>query len=218
VTRRVVELAGLAGAGKTTLATALAATGAATLGVEASRMRTVAGVAGAAPALVTARARSGGRLLTRSELRSVAYLGAWRTPVSRFSDGDLLLDHGPVYRLASLLVTGPPLVHTPTFERWWRRTGEEWAGRLDLVVWLDTTDDLLRQRIDDRLRRHRLQGASRPQAQEFLDRYRRAYARTLDLVGREGTQVVRVDSGAPLAELTDSVRGILAGTGDGGVR
>jgi adenylate kinase family enzyme len=202
VTTRVVELAGPAGAGKTTLATAIRAMDSrTTVGVDAGRWRLAAALASAAPALIASRACATGRFWTRGELRNVLYLRAWRRLVSdRSGDGLLLLDHGPVFRLAALAAYGPPMVQTRPFRRWWTRTAEQWAGLLDAVAWLDAPDEVLLRRIDGRDRDHRVRGAGPDQAQAFLSRYRTSYRTLLDLLERAGTRVVSVDTSAATPE------------------
>ena len=193
---RVVELAGPAGAGKTTLAEAMSSADPAVLaGLEVSRTRAAAGLVAAAPTLAGARVRSDGRWWTSSELRSLAYLHAWRGPLTKAQHrGLVLLDHGPVFRLAKLAAYGPPMVRTPAFRRWWDRTLVDWATILDAVVWLDATDPVLLGRIDRRDRSHRMRGADLLDAELFLSRYREAYATILDQLARHGTPVLRLDT------------------------
>jgi cytidylate kinase len=215
VSSLVVELAGPAGAGKTTLAGALRAIDTqATVGVDVGRARLVAGIASAAPHLAAARASARGRWWTSGELRSLAYLSAWRGPLAdRRPDGSVLLDHGPVFRLAALAAYGPPMATTPAFEHWWRRSAKQWARLLDVVVWLDAPDAVLLRRVAQRDRDHRLRDAGPTAADEFFARYRSAYLRTLDVLTNEGTQLVRVDTstGAP-DELAQAVRHAIAGS------
>jgi hypothetical protein len=206
VNRCVVELAGPAGAGKTTIAATLASDCPGTLvGVDAGRVRTGLGLVRAAPMLQGGL--RGGRLAPRrsqwttGELRSIAYLSAWRAPVARGpGDGLVLLDHGPVFRLAMLAMHAPPVARGPGFQRWWRRTAVGWGALLDAVVSLDATDEVLLERIKSRPRYHRVRGAPGDEAEAFLARYRESYAQVLDLVGRAGALVLRVDTSAGTPE------------------
>jgi RecA/RadA recombinase len=204
VTRRVVELAGPAGAGKTTLAD--------TLRQQDERMQ--AGLAGAAATLARARLAAPGRWWTAGELRSIAYLRAWLGPAaSRESDETVLLDHGPAYRLAYLL-DGPPMAKTARFQSWWTRTGISWGQLLDAVIWLDAPDDVLIRRIDKRDRGHRIRGVGRDDAAAFLARYRAAYGAVLDVLGGAGTRIIRVDTSTAPAAIGATVQArldVLAG-------
>jgi hypothetical protein len=193
VTRRVVELAGPAGAGKTTLADTLRQQDERiVVGLPVSRLGILAGLGGAAATLARARMAAPGRWWTRGELRSVAYLRAWQGPAAS-RDETVLLDHGPAFRLAYLL-DGPPMAHTASFQSWWTRTGVSWGRLLHAVILLDAPDDVLLRRIDERDRGHRIRGVGRGDGAAFLARYRAAYDAVLDVLGAAGTRVIRVDT------------------------
>ena len=160
--------------------------------MEVGAPRLAAGVLSAAPHLVAARVLAPGRWWTRDELRSVSYVGAWRRAVAQHEsqhdaqpdEGEalLVLDHGPVFRLASLSAFGPPMAGTRPFDRWWTGLARDWGRLLDVVVYLDAPDRVLLRRIEARARSHRIRGSSEDHAAEFLARYRAAYRHTLDAV------------------------------------
>lgn len=195
MTRRVIEIAGPAGAGKTTLALRLAEDPSTSVGVDTSRYRLLTAVTSVTPVLAAARVASSGRWWTHGELRGIAYLRAWRTALSQeVGTGLVLLDHGPAYRLASLAAFGPPMSRSGQFKAWWTKTAEDWALCLDAVVLLDTRDDELRRRIDDRDRDHELRGAGPAEAAVFLKRYREAFENVLSVFARVRTPVLRIDT------------------------
>lgn len=218
MSRCVVELAGPAGAGKTTLAAALEAQCAGTLlEVDTGRLRVGAGLARAAPALLSGRFSTPGRPWTTEELRSIVYLTSRRGPVAHGSGhGLVLLDHGPVFRLAMLAAHGPPAARGPVFHRWWRRTALEWGHLLDAVVCLDASDEVLRARIDSRRRYHRVQGARRDEVEAFLARYRGSYAQVLDLVSEAGACVLHLDTSTGTPEQLARIVSSRLGRSDAG--
>jgi hypothetical protein len=115
------------------------------------------------------------RWFSREELRAIAYLGAWaelldesRSPESSVT----ILDHGPVFRLATLREFGPAVAQSAAFERWWRQASQRWRRILDAVVWLDAPDDLLVQRIRFREKDHIVKKCEDAEARRFLGRYR----------------------------------------------
>lgn len=185
--RQVVELVGLAGSGKSTLARALvAADPHVQLGLPLSRAASAAAQAAAVGPFVLPYLRQcrGTAWLDRSQMRGLGYLLAWRRSLDRPAPHrpHLFLDHGPLFQLARLDALGPPVTSTARFRRWWDRTLDDYAGLLDVVVWLDAPEEVLLQRIRSREQRHVLRGADEDAARRFFDAYRVSYGRVLERV------------------------------------
>jgi adenylate kinase family enzyme len=178
----IVELVGLAGVGKSTLARELAAADPTLqLGVPLSRLRSArAQVAAATPFVVPyLRHATSTDWFPRYQVRGLGYLHAWRRSLDQVPAGVtcVVLDHGPLFWLATLDALGPRLTATATFRGWWQRTLADWADLLDVVVWLDAPDELLVQRIRERAQQHVLLGASDDESEVFLARDRASYER-----------------------------------------
>lgn len=221
MTGGVVELAGPAGAGKTTVATALTRTLPGTrLGRPPGRIATVRALVPAAPMLLACRDAAGaGRWWSQPELRSIGYLLAWQRTLTAPGPGRLLLlDHGPVFRLATLVAGRPAALRDSAFGPWWRRNAAAWAGLLDTVVVLDAPTDELIARIESRQREHRVRGAGRSEAERFVEDYRVAFDEVLRTLSDLGTPVVRVDTAAPPDDVADDVRSRLLASPAGGPR
>jgi thymidylate kinase len=122
------------------------------------------------------------RRFTWEELKYIAYLNGWPHLLKQTAPGQgevILLDHGPVFRLATLFEFGPENLKCECFEPWWNRSYEQWAFTLDMIVWLDTSDAILTDRINARNQRHAMKGKLSLEAQQFLARYRLSYAHIL---------------------------------------
>ena len=222
----VIELVGPACAGKTTLTRAL------TQGT--TKIRVAPDIFVRRPEHLAVFLRNAPRLLpvllwgdrksrsfTWEEVKSMVYLKAW-THVLTHSGADnnalLLLDQGPVFRLATLHAFGPDSVRKPAAARWWTARFQQWAPFLDLVVWLDAPDAILVKRINARARWHLVKGKSEQEASQFLDRYRASYRRVLtQLSVNGGPKIISFDTS--LVSIDQVVKAILTvcnGVPDGG--
>ena len=175
----VMELAGLAGTGKSTFARALARLDS---GIRArphvSLPRYLASVPPLIPTLLGLHWPFRGIL--DKEMKRIVRVRALHQ-LARRATGcrTLLFDEGPVYMLARILVYGGERLQTRGFARWWRRAITSWAATLDLIVWLDAPNHVLAERLRTRSQWHPVQDASPEAIVRFLDSYRAAYARVV---------------------------------------
>jgi len=197
---RVVELAGPAGAGKSTVLAALLAREPALRPRPRSRGWRAAALALAHLAALAPLAASLARRATpRVARETLRYLLRLRTYHAltvrelRRARGAIVLDEGPVFTLARLAAfpAGGPATRLDAYRTAWR---ERWARTLDLVVWLDAPDAVLVSRIRGRGKAHRVKRADDAAAAEFLRRYRAAYAGVLAELEAAGVRVLALDT------------------------
>lgn len=174
----VVELIGPAGAGKTTLLDALNQRNENIQpGIYLSESRKFAhfirDILHLLPTYILRYRYS--RWFTRREIRTMVYLRAWlhelRNQASNH-DQIILLDHGPIYRLALLREFGPEITKSSTYRRWWSTLFHEWTAALDVIVWLDAPNSILLERIHARDRWHIIKEKSEGEALNFLTHHR----------------------------------------------
>lgn len=133
--------------------------------------------------------RSRGRRLTWEEIKKTVYLKEWPRQVARergAASAALVLDQGPIFELARLMVFGPSWLPAGKFEAWWPRFYRSWASVLDVIVWLDAPDELLLARG---LARQKLQppaGDEARRARRSLTAYRSAFSTVVAAVPAEG--------------------------------
>jgi hypothetical protein len=113
----------------------------------------------------------------------------------------LVLDEGPVYMLARILVLGESKIQTRGFARWWRAAIATWARALDVVVWLDAPTNVLAGRIRHRPQPHPVRELSEEAIGGFLEAWRVAYIQVLsDLAANWGPAVWTFDTHQMSAE------------------
>ncbi len=203
--RLVVELAGLAGAGKSTIARTLQRQGETFQlkdypyyrRLEHLRFFIHNGLA-LLPTWVQLK-QERGRWFTRRELAWMMIGVGWYRFFERRSlrDGPIfLLDQGAIFLLAQLYAFGPECLHCIGAEKWWQKVFDRWARVLDLVVWLDAPERILLERIRTRNELHVAKDWPDTEALDFLRRYRTAYEQVLTelTVNRTGPRILWLDT------------------------
>jgi shikimate kinase len=194
----IMELVGLAGAGKTTLSRALSQRsekiqiGAE---IELRKLKHIPVFVRNAPPLlpiILHRSR-GSKSFTWEEIKYLVYLNGWSHVLGQQAARGgraILLDHGPVFKLATLNAFGPESLKTERIEAWWNNMFKQWASTVNIVIWLDAPDPILEKRINSRSQRHAVKGKTETEVLQFLARYRMAYEQILAKLMTEGGPAV----------------------------
>src|SRR3990170_1027659 len=147
----IVELVGPAGAGKSTLSRVLSQRDekiSIAAEIELRKIEHIPIFLTNFPFLLSilfSRSRSG-RSFTWEEIKYLVYLGRWPRLLRQQASNNgrvILLDHGPVFKLATLDAFGPERLKSQDFENWWRDVLYHGASILVLVIWLDAPDAVL---------------------------------------------------------------------------
>ena len=116
--------------------------------------------------------------LSRQEFVWMTILYGWpiaiRKDINRRSQV-IVLEQGPVYLMAELMEFGPSILRAEGSELFWQVLYRRWALTLNRIVWLDTTDINLLERIRTRDKAHILKNESDSNAYDLLARYRKAF-------------------------------------------
>lgn len=213
----VVEIVGVAGAGKSTLTKAICGLDGSFRLDEPLQMRK----AGHLPSVVWAlprlfplfgqwiRAR---RFPSWADFKLVVYLMVWAQRMRRqpeYVRRATVLDHGPVFALARLGHLVRPIPGTEPTSRWWSATVLTWASALDAIIWLDAPNAVLWERVNQRSQDHEIKGGSMRAGTDFFDRFRANYDDVVAAIAgsKDGPIVMRYDtSRAAVAEIaTDAL-------------
>lgn len=143
----------------------------------------------------------------REDVKKMVVLRGWDNVLQRQSAREkkaIILDQGPIYRLAMLLGFGPSRLHAAPLQPWWNSMFEAWANALGVVVWLDAPDSVLLRRIDTREKNHSIKSTTAGDAHKFLATYRNAFETVIaNLKARSELVVLRCDTSC---ESLDSIR------------
>jgi broad-specificity NMP kinase len=193
---RLVELAGPAGVGKSTVSRALrrrftAAPGTIwglpVLPLLGNGMELVPTLAG-----LWLHSRS----LLWDESRHMVRLRTLHRGLSRgdFSNREVLIfDEGPVFALAWLRGFGHETMRSAASDAWWEATLSQWARTVSVIVVLDAPDFVLASRIRARPEWHEVKQASDPEISVWMARFRSALSWVLvGLAVEGGPLVVRI--------------------------
>lgn len=192
----LVELAGPAGVGKSTLSRALIGRGGIATGTiwglpvpsllenGALLLPSLLGNCRRARSLLWDESRHMVRLATlHRELAGTVPPGT-RTVV---------FDEGPIFALAWLRGFGHEIMRSEASEAWWQATLRDWAAVMDVVVVVEANDALLARRIRTRPHAHEVKEFSDPEIVAWMARFRSALSWVLaGLAGEGGPAVLRV--------------------------
>lgn len=195
--RLVAEIVGPAGAGKSTLARALRRrdanlkTGLSVWGLPAPLLALNALLA--LPrflSLYVSRRRMG-----LDELKLMIRLSALDQLLGRESSGNdrtILLDEGTIFALAKLVAFGNGNGVSARTDGWTQSLTRRWAGKVNTIIWLDASDEVLANRIRARSKTHRMKEKTDREIYQFLARYRNSYEEVIrELSARHNLRVIR---------------------------
>jgi hypothetical protein len=211
----LIEVAGVAGAGKSTLTQAICTEPGFRIGgfihtrIPSHLVHAVTGIPRVLPILVANRL--GSPRMTWPEFKLLLYVTRWLPLLRREAQrhgGITVLDQGPIYALVRLRAEGKPFTMTPAFDRWSDDMLDHWASELVAIVWLDARDDVLWGRINGRPQSHKKKGGRDDEGYRFITRYRASFEDILRRVeALEPSKVLRFDTEHTTPEqLASSIR------------
>lgn len=140
-----------------------------------------------------------GRWLSVREFLFMIFLNGWHRKLTRLGPecSVIILDQGPVYMLHWMIFFREGQMINSLFKKWWNRTLENWRPVLEGIIWLDSSDSILAERINTREQDHIIKGASCSQIRDFLGRHRVILDKAITMLraGRQTPEVISYDTG-----------------------
>lgn len=102
----------------------------------------------------------------------------------------VIFDEGPIFALAWLRGFGHEIMRSEAADEWWRATLSQWGMVIDAVVVLDAPDSVLAQRIRTRPDLHEVKAALDPEISRWMARFRTALDWVLAHMAAQGRVVI----------------------------
>jgi hypothetical protein len=129
------------------------------------------------------------RWFTWEEIRNMGYLEIWIPHLQKQALKKQIisiLDPGSVYWLAVVREFGPKLAASKQYTNWWNEKLHQWRQALGLIVWLDAPLELLLHRVQNREEWHEAKGQTPEAVLEDFSRLKKRYDEIVHLMTREG--------------------------------
>jgi deoxyadenosine/deoxycytidine kinase len=212
---RIIELVGIAGAGKTTLANSLSQIDKRIVLSDHPYFREVRDIPYFArntlsmtPTLLHLLSQNQFITLNPRKAAWMVILNGWHKTLMRqvaSANKVHVMDQGPVSIMAELLYMHPNAMDSSVFKKWWEGMFEAWSGCLDLLVNLDTLDATMIKRVRHRGNWHLIKEQTDTEAADFNQAYRKIYEHLLNKFKEKslGPRIIKFDSGK---ESLESIR------------
>ena len=108
--------------------------------------------------------------------------------------GRIIFDQGPIFCQAFLLTVGSSFQPRDCLRSWIGRNVRDWTNILKGIIWLDAKDGTLVERVCRRDQKHSLKRRSDTERQEFFEGYRSAYNGLISMYEQAGIPVLRIST------------------------
>jgi hypothetical protein len=153
-----------------------------------------------APIFLHIFATNGIKSITLREMAWMVVLNGWHHRLRRQVSKDsslIVLDQGPIAILAELYVLHQNILQSQAVKKWWERILTIWAHSLDLIIWLDTSDTVVIERVRHRSRWHLIKDQTDIEALDLNSRFRGINSKLISnmLAEINGPSIIKLDTG-----------------------
>ena len=183
-TKRIIEVIGPAGAGKTTLAKALSQHNGIQLAEFLPNYRRFTNfpffarnTLASLPIFLKLYFIKEDIWLSKRDAAWMVTLKGWHQVLNHktFQNSSLIMDEGPIYYMAYLHIYGSEILNSPSAQTWWDQMYKQWSRTMHMVIYLDAPDLTLMERIRAREKAHGVKTMPDSYAFKFLADLRENY-------------------------------------------
>jgi shikimate kinase len=149
--------------------------------------------------------------MDRDILVALDLLEGWTFQPNNYNQREakkLMMDQGPVFMLSYVKLYGPAVIRSEKLRAWRKFIYSRWASTLNLIVWLDTSDSILIERVRNREKSHGIKMKTDIAAAEFLDSYRKSYEEDISILSRYNNHLKIVQIDTEQCSIEDTVKQI----------
>jgi len=148
--------------------------------------------------------------ITSAEIVWMVTLNGWHRRLLRKKKQGyriILLDQGPIYLLAYFFGVKSFFFEKIRAIKWREQMYQQWSSTIDMVIWLDTDDDILTRRINTRETWHLLKNKAKEESSKFHKEFRTFYSQVFSNLSTngKGPEIHSIDTGQLSAEETLSL-------------
>lgn len=126
-----------------------------------------------------------GRYFTYKEIAIMGYLEKWilylREQIHT-KDIVCVLDPGSIYWLYELRNSGSAIIRSQKFKGWFNKMLHQWASFLDMIIWIDAPDEILLERVLDRDQWHKGKEQSKKKTFEDFAHERKGFGQIIAIM------------------------------------
>jgi thymidylate kinase len=139
------------------------------------------------------------RFLKRREIAFMCVLYGWADYLDKLikhTHKTFIVDQGAISLMAYLKIWGTKGLYKNNMYEWWETIYRKWSKGIDLVILIDASDDVLISRINHRPQDHFLKGESNQLSQYWTEKYRALYEEILNHLASldDNFHIIRINS------------------------
>lgn len=126
--------------------------------------------------------RHGDHSISRREIAWLSILKGWPALIHNLDKKKeclTLLEQGSIYFITALDIFGSSYLHHKQMDNYWNLIYKQWAETLDICLFIDAKNECLQKRIENREKSHLLKGKDSETVGNYLNMWRNGYLQVI---------------------------------------